>query len=85
MHWLRGPLQCADIMVGNPAKVPDVAGSQSRPRHQRRGRNKAVQGFNAVAGAELSDSGATRESTSITASMVNSASILATARGVRCG
>jgi hypothetical protein len=31
MHRLREPLQFADIKVGNPVKVPNVAGGQSRP------------------------------------------------------
>ena len=46
-------LQFADIKVGDAVKVPDVAGGQIRPRHQRR-RDKAVKGFDAVGGAELS-------------------------------
>ena len=54
MHQLRGWLQFADIEVGNATKVPDIAGGQRRARHQRRGRDKAIQGFDAVAGAELS-------------------------------
>ena len=85
MLRLRKPLQFADIKVGDPAKILDVEGGQGRSRHQRRGRNKTVQGFDAVGARSCPDSWAMRESTSITVSVVSSASILATSTGVRCG
>ena len=50
----EGPLQFADIKGGNAAKVPDIAGGQRRARHQRCGCDKAIQGFDAVAGAGVS-------------------------------
>lgn len=66
-------------------KIPDVAGGKGRTRHQDRCRNEAIQSFNTIAGAELPGKLGMRESTSITVSIVSSASFLAASEGVRCG
>ena len=50
---LKPVLQLADIEVGNPVEIPDIAGRKRRPRHQGSRRNKAVQSLDAIAGAEL--------------------------------
>jgi hypothetical protein len=54
-------LQLADIEVGNPVEIPDIAGGKRRPCHQGSRRNKTIQSLDPM----------------ITVSVVKSASILA--------